>query len=84
MSRRVQELLNRKPSRWLKVSMKTFEQDITLLQETVKEQQKMLNEINQLCSDYRKGYVGEMTDSFLVDNVLTIMKCNECDIKEQK
>lgn len=32
----IQELLNRKPSRWGNLSIKTFEQDIKLLQNEVK------------------------------------------------
>ena len=45
MIKRVQELLNRKPSRWGNVSVKTFNQDITLLTDTIKEQQKIIEQI---------------------------------------
>lgn len=74
MEQKIQELLNRKPRKWGNVSIKTFEQDMRLLQSTVKAYQESFKELEQLCHDYRSGHVGEMNDSFLVDEVLSILE----------
>lgn len=43
MNERVKELLNRKPNKWGNVDIKTFEQDIQLLQETIIKQQDTID-----------------------------------------
>lgn len=44
MDEKIQELLNRKPSKWGNVSIKTFQNDIRLLQQTVVLQDEKIKE----------------------------------------
>ena len=48
MNERVKELLNRKPNKWGNVDIKTFEQDIKLLQETIVSQQEKIDIISDI------------------------------------
>lgn len=77
ISYRVQELINRKPSKWGKVTVKTFEQDITIFKETIISQQAVLDEIKKVSQEYKNRYVGETADSFLVDKILDTLKKKE-------
>lgn len=84
MDEKLQELLNRRPKRWGNVSVKTFEQDIARLQEAVKNYQSIIHELKELATDYRNGVVGEMTDSFLVDEMIEIIEVHEKEIMKSK
>lgn len=81
MNKRVQELINRKPSRWGNVSIKAFQQDIRLLTTTVQKQQTVIDGIKNTCNNYRNEAIGE-TDLALVDKILdSIKKLNESSEK---
>lgn len=47
----IKELLNRKPRRWLNITLKEFERDMTLLQNTVLELQETMKEKDQKYND---------------------------------
>ncbi|WP_379949910.1 hypothetical protein [Ectobacillus funiculus] len=47
MTERLEMLLNRKPSKWASLSMKTFSQDIQLMQSTIREQRQEMEKLQQ-------------------------------------
>lgn len=53
MKNRIPELLNRKTKGWMNITYKEFDRDIKIIQDTVKEQQK---QIEKLENDIEKVY----------------------------
>lgn len=56
MTERLQEILNRKPSKWGNLTVKEFERDIKLLQERVQE----LEEFNRILSSDKSMFIEEL------------------------
>jgi|SRR5690625_1897285 len=56
MTERLQEILNRKPSKWGNLTVKEFERDIKLLQERVEE----LEEFNRILSSDKSMFIEEL------------------------
>src|SRR5690625_1751113 len=56
MTERLQEILNRKPSKWGNLTVKEFERDIKLLQERVQE----LEELNRILSSDKSMFIEEL------------------------
>lgn len=52
MPNKLEEILNRKPSKWGNLSTKTFEQDIALLIDTVKAQQALLKNNHKSLNEF--------------------------------
>lgn len=52
MHKRIPELLNRKPHKWGKVSVKAFEQEITILQEALRNEMKKSESYEQVLEFY--------------------------------
>lgn len=52
MEKRVQELLRRKPGKWGNLTVKAFEQDMKLLQDTLREEMKKTESYEQIMEFY--------------------------------
>jgi predicted RNase H-like nuclease (RuvC/YqgF family) len=47
MNSRVPELLNRKTKGWMNITYKEFDRDIKILQQTIREQQKQIEQLEK-------------------------------------
>lgn len=68
---KIQELVNRKPSKWGNVSIKTFENNIRLLTTAVKKQDELLDNIKHLC---------EKNNSEFAKSILQLIQNDENEI----
>ena len=64
MTERLQEILNRKPSKWGNLTVKEFERDIKLLQERVQELEEVLLELVKQNEELRKSIAFYSSESY--------------------
>lgn len=84
MNKRIQELINRKPTKWGNVSIKTFEQDIKLITYTVAKQRTLIDQIESICKEYNQNLTKQKNNDLLANKILHLIQTtDECKCKRE-